>query len=767
MKYRSYLSGVICSLMVIPFFSFASGKNWNGLQSSVPANAQVLNIGQHGDDILVSFTIPGYFTTEVHTPAGQAFSISVGKSSKILDAGSPDLCKLTASVAIPDRGSMDITVLSAHFTDIPGINIAPSKGNLYRNQDPSQVPFAYGPAYSSNSFYPGNLVSLRDPFILRDVRGQVIVVYPFQYNPVSKVLRIYTDLTVKLSPSTFQPGINELNRTKSPQTDPVYSFLYNSRFVNINHVQYTPTTDQGRMLVISYGPFMPAMQPFVDWKNRMGQPTEMVDVATIGNSPQDIKSYIENYYNTNGLTFVLLVGDGPEIPPYPSQYGDSDPGYGYILGNDSYAEVIVGRFSAENIADVETQVHRSLTYEMYPDPNGTWYHKGVCIGSGQGPGDDGEMDYEHERNIRTKIMNYTYTDADELYDGSQGGMDNTGDPTAADLNASLNDGRSFFTYTGHGSVNACSTTGFSSSDVPNLTNTSALPFIWSVACVNGDFASNTCFAEVLMRTTNTSGEPLGAIATLMSTINQSWDPPMDGQDEMVDIMVESYPNNIRHTFGGLSVNGCMHMNDEYGSAGYEMTDTWTCFGDPSLTVRTATPEPLQVSHDATIDVMVTNWLVHCNVNGALVCLSHNNQILGTGHALGGIAGIPVSGLTAGDTLDVTVTAYNHIPYFGSVVVVPNGTTGTGTYAGSISGLLVYPAPASGSVTVSLPAQPNVHQVLDILDRSGRLVRRTLTETHQVQGRNEITLDISGIAPGYYFLKCFSGESVNTGKLVIQ
>ena len=85
--------------------------------------------------------------------------------------------------------------------------------------------------------------------------------------------------------------------------------------------------------------------------------------------------------------------------------------------------------------------------------------------------------------------------------------------------------------------------------------------------------------------------------------------PMDGQDEMVDILVETYPGNIKHTFGGISVNGCMHMNDEYGAAGVEMTDTWTCFGDPSIMVRTATPELIPVAHDATIDENISTWTV--------------------------------------------------------------------------------------------------------------------------------------------------------------
>ena len=67
-------------------------------------------------------------------------------------------------------------------------------------------------------------------------------------------------------------------------------------------------------------------------------------------------------------------------------------------------------------------------------------------------------------------------------------------------------------------------------DVNGLVNMGMYPFIWSVACVNGEFHIGTCFAETWLRATGANDVPTGAIAVLMSTVNQSWSPPMDGQD---------------------------------------------------------------------------------------------------------------------------------------------------------------------------------------------------------------------------------------------
>ena len=231
----------------------------------------------------------------------------------------------------------------------------------------------------------------------------------------------------------------------------------------------------------------------------------------------------------------------------------------------------------------------------------------------------------------------------------------------------LNQGKGIILYTGHGSTNAFATSGFSKSNVNSLTNTEVLPFIWSVACVNGNFVNNTCFAEAWLRATN-AGEPTGAVATLMSTINQSWDPPMDAQDEMVDILVETYSNNIKRTFGGLSMNGCMKMNDDYNSQGATMTDTWNIFGDPSLMVRTDTPKAIIVTHNPNILLNATQFQINCNEDGALAALTINNQIIATEIVSGGLANFSFNSLANIDTIKLVVTAYNKIPYVADIPI---------------------------------------------------------------------------------------------------
>ncbi|MEI6576513.1 MAG: C25 family cysteine peptidase [Bacteroidota bacterium] len=650
--------------------SAAMGAQWVSIQNPNPGPAHIKLVSSSSEGSVIHFTLDGFKLNEVLSPKGKAFTVNVDGSTPILEKGAPDLPKLTTSLIIPDKGGMKAEVISSKFRDFPNLDIAPSKGNLTRNIDPATIKYIYGKCYNHDAFWPGNPIETRSPYIVRDYRGQTLIANVFSYNPVSRTLRVFYDITIKFS-KTNAVGENQLIRkTVVKSIDPEFNALYSKQFLNFSSTKYTPVGEQGNLLIISYGPFMEAMQPYVNWKIAEGIRTQIVDVATIGGSAA-IKSYVSNYYTDPGLAYLLLVGDNQQVPTFPATAGASDNSYGYLAGNDHYPDIFVGRFSGENVTHIQTQVAKVLYYEINPDTTSPWLRHGIGIGSDQGlgQGDDNEIDYQHIRNLSTQLKNYTYDSVAELFDGSQGGFDATGNPSPAMVATEVNKGAGVMLYTGHGSDNSWGTSGFSSTNVSALTNYGKLPFIWAVACVNGNFTSGTCFAETWLRATQ-GGQLTGAVATLMSTINQSWAPPMEGHDEMVSILTESYANNIKRTFGGISMNGCMKMNDTYGSGGNEMTDTWNLFGDPSLMVRTAVPGVMTVTHSPTAFLGSTQFDINCNHEGALACISLNNQILGTGYISGGSTSINFpSALSTIDTLKVVITAYNMLPYIGQAYII--------------------------------------------------------------------------------------------------
>ncbi len=664
-------------LLLIAFNGVVLCQSWTMLPGATKAEAtfQSMNVKNDYTFTKVQFTLGAYNLREVSTPQGISYIVEAPHAARIMKTGAPDLPLYAKSVIIPDADNMEITITHSKYVDIPSVQVAPSKGNLLRTVNPEDVAYTYGIEYQQNAFYPTSLAYLREPYILRDFRAQTLVIQPVQYNPVTKTLRIYSEIEIEIK-STFTAGINIFQRTKAlTRMNSEFNEIYKRQFINYKNTQkYTPVSDlPGNMLIICYDNFMTAMQPFVNWKIMKGIPTEMVGVSTIGNNVTSLKTYITNYYNTKGLVYLLLVGDFAQVTSPTANIdgttGAKDNEYAYITGNDHYQEFFVGRFSAESVTDVQTQVDRSIYYEKTLS-NGPWLASTLGIGSDQGPGDDNEYDYQHIRGIQTDLMGFTYTTKYELFDGSQGNPDASGDPDASDVSTIVNPGVGSIFYCGHGADTQWGTTGFSTTDATALTNVNKLPFIYSVSCVIGHYNAGTCFCESWMRAKQSSG-PAGAIGIFGSTINQSWNPPMQAQDEMCDILVESYTNNIKRTYAGIAVNGMFQMNDE--SADYDMTDTWTVFGDPSLMVRTKSPMAMTVTHPATITSGTTSVTVNCTADGAYIAITKSNTIYGTAYVSGGVANVTLNPAPTniGDTLTVCATTFNYTTYIGFIVVAPN------------------------------------------------------------------------------------------------
>lgn len=640
--------------------------------SSYAQSVNTRIISQSENSLTINYQFTSY-TLEKHLVFGETTYIPlIDEGTLLLEQGSPEVSKFTTAIQTPKDSELNIEVIHEDFIDIEDVVITPSKGNLYRNEDPNMVDYEFGSKYTINSLFPRERYKINEEYNIRNVSGRSIWVYPFRANPVEKSLRVYKELTLKI---TF----DKLFDSSTKNVDPAFKTLYQDHFLNFEALKYDPVSEQGKMLIISHADFIEAMEPFSNWKTQIGIENEIIDIAEIGANATDIKSFIQEYYDENGLTYVLLVGDHQQIPADNLAAGYSDNSYTYVAGDDHYPDLFIGRFSAESVEHAETMVNRSMSYEQAPFSSNN-YKNAVSIGSedatsstdpssgNTGMGDDNEADWHHLMNINTDLLGFTYTNVLELYEGGPypGSNDAPGYPNNTELLEAINDGVGLINYTGHGSSEEFVTTGFNNTDIDNLTNTETFPFIFSVACVNGEFMNTTCFAEKWLRATDDNDNPTGAVAVIMSTINQSWNPPMSGQDEMNDILTEQYSDNIRRSFGAITMQGCMKMNDDYGSGGDEMTDTWTIFGDPSLMVRTDKVGQLTASYEEIIPIGATTLEVSSNYEDAVVALTNNNELLAEGVIINGQVVLNFETITDVDEYTLTITAFNATPYIGSV-----------------------------------------------------------------------------------------------------
>ncbi|MBP5495667.1 MAG: T9SS type A sorting domain-containing protein [Bacteroidales bacterium] len=633
-----------------------------GTLASQAQNINFTLLSSNQNEAVVRIDFGTYHTETVTVDGTEMQTLHSADAYPVLKKGSPELLQTAFSLIVPEGSQPETEILSEQFTEVTHFALAPSKGKLYRNVNPENIPYTKNTDYQSANYLMGSAVAVGEEYQLRDFHGVSVKVFPFDYNPSAQKLKVYSSVTVKVrfnsSRSISAPAKNNLT----------FDALYADHFLNYTAFRGTPVTEEGDILIIAPQEFMEAMQPYVDWKIRTGYNTEIVPLSTAGSTSGMIKNYITSYYNEHNLAFVVIVGDNAQFPTPTVGGNKSDNNFTELVGNDSYPDIILGKISAENVSQVETQVQRFIEYEQNP-PETSHFPSFMGIASDQGPGDNNEYDYQHIRNINNKLLNYTYTSGYELFEGSQGGLDASGNPTASMVATGVNAGVGIITYCGHGDVQMWVSSGFNNGNVNSLTNVGKLPFIYSVACVNGEYHTGTCFAEAWLRATY-EGQPTGAVGFTGSTINQPWNSPMCAQDAMIDWLVGTNPANQKYTYGGIFFNGMIHMLDVYSDV--SVFRTWILFGDPTLHVRTAVPAQLELSYNEILPVGVPSVTFSSPVENARIAVTNGTEIIAVGNIQNGEYTMTFSqSYLPTDTLRVLATAPNYLPYEGIITFIPN------------------------------------------------------------------------------------------------
>lgn len=672
------------NIILLQFTIRVTAQEWIAMESGIPATARTEVTGAPQGVTEVRVNLEGFFRQGILTDEGFSGHILLPEGVKEMEAGKPSLQHLTVSLQIPGTGNPVITLTAGEYTDYENYIVVPASGDpgeTHRRRLTRNVRKAI---YSNDEFYPGALASAGTPYIVTGIRGLAVQIYPLQYNPVTRTLRVYHSIVLTVS-TTEEKGINEITgQQPGSQQGSGISALLSSHFLNYsNNSRYTPVDEGGGMLIISPPAFFETLRPFTDWKAQTGIRCTVAD-ATMFRTAEELKNYVAEFYNNNNLTYLLLAGDADFIPAMQAEKGASDNMYAYLDGDDHYPEILVGRFPAETETQLKIMIERSIAYEM-KGQGAESYSRFLGIASEQGPGDDGEYDYQHVRNIGSLLTANGYSAFTELYDGSQGQSDAPGNPVPGDVTAAVASGAGTIMYIGHGSSSRFTTSGFAVQHAKTLSNTVTHPVIWSAGCSTGDFVTTTSLAEAWLRA-ESNGKPSGAVAAMMSTSTQSWYPPMEAQDEIGYILAGRRGQVTTRTFGGVSMSGCMKMNDKYGPGGYRVTDTWAIFGDPSLLVRTAAPEDIRAHHQPVIGRDAREFVVKLPANSdALACITHSGSLLGAARAEEGLAVITLSDLPTAESLTLTITSFNHKAYVAEIILTPLPATAVNPFPLNHSG----------------------------------------------------------------------------------
>ncbi len=608
---RKLILGLLCIVTGLTLFA----KNDSEITYSQETNSKAK----------ITFTVNDFSLNDIILN-GEAFTaIDFDNSVTTKEKGFAELPFLSTNIQIAADKNVDIKIVDAHYNDIHlETPLKPSRGVIYRDQNPESIPYTINPESLKDEWYPKAITEQKTPFIIRDIRGTSVFVYPFQYNAVTRTLRVYSSITVEVVENN-ETATNPLKAANTKYFREMNG-IYESMFINYNLSKQDLTVDEaGAILVITTDRDAEAIQPYVQWKKEKGYDVFVEIVATGTN----VVSLIQSKYDENpDILYVQIVGDWNDVKVGTMGGAPTDPMAGCVVGNDVFQDICVGRFSAASPADVTTQVEKTIQYEKNPQTGADWYEAALSIGSSEGAsnGDDGEADKDHLQIIYDNRLNpFTFNTHYPNYDPGA---------NSTTVSNNINSGTSWINYCGHGSNTSWVTSGFSNTHINALNNGEMLPGIISVACVNGAYHSGTCFAEAWMRK---SGG--GALVTLMATINQPWQPPQRGQDYMNDILVGGYDYNNnpgnginnyeqRTTFGSIAANAMVLMYSEsQTNSDLETIKTWILFGDAAVQMRTASPAALEISNNVMLVGTPFTGIITSDgspVENALVSISHED-----------------------------------------------------------------------------------------------------------------------------------------------
>lgn len=152
---------------------------------------------------------------------GETFSIITfenGTEKGPKYAGQPDVRSRMFPVIFPSDANYSVTVVEADSRDAGNINLAPIAN--FKLRDPSKrdldnVEIIYDKDtryYSKNSYFPEQIASIDKPGSVRELLLGSLIIIPYQYNPVTKSLRQFTRIRVRIN---FGANPVMLNRARS------------------------------------------------------------------------------------------------------------------------------------------------------------------------------------------------------------------------------------------------------------------------------------------------------------------------------------------------------------------------------------------------------------------------------------------------------------------------------------------------------------------------------------------------------------------------
>ncbi len=627
-----------------------------GTDSSV-SKASVELGAKSSNGLTLNFQAP-FLELATQQQAGDDFQlISIpGTQSDGLE-GQPSLPMMTRLVSIPDGQTLSIlNIVSQEITVEGSFRPFPTQAMKSKNDSSFDLDTAF---YLNNKRAEATpLVTVGQPALLRGERVVPVSFRPVAWNSANGNLIVSNSIEVSFELVASDDGNYSKNDGRLiPQS---FASMYEDEIIGYQ-LNSEVMSGPGTYLIIypASSSVRSAIDPLVAWRQRQGYNVVVASTTETGTSTSSIKNYIQTQYNTLSipLEFVTLVGDAngsvtiPTFTESLSGYsGEGDHSYTMLEGGDLLADVHIGRLSVTSTSMLTNVVNKIVNYEKDPylESDSGWFARAGLTGD---PASSGYSTIWINQWVKQQLLEMSYTSVDTIWSGNFRNL----------MMASINEGKSLFTYRGYWGMS-----GLSSAYIGSLTNGEKLPFALIVTCDTGSFKSDeTCQSEAFFR--NANGGSVAAVGTATIGTHTRYN------NCVFQGVAESLLNSGDSRVGPALTAGKLHMYQNYierESGKVEIWSTWNnLMGDPATAIWSAIPRALVVNYPSTITAGSNNLPVIVTNGGlpqadALVTVYRKNvvQVSGVTDSYGSV-NIPLSSLSDGSYL-VTVTGRNLVPHLG-------------------------------------------------------------------------------------------------------
>ncbi|PIE88280.1 MAG: hypothetical protein CSA04_02745, partial [Bacteroidetes bacterium] len=631
--------------------------------------------------------------------------------------GAPNLPGSGRYLALPQGAEASIRIISSRTEVIQDIAIAPAPHIPWDNE---KVPLTYEKdqsIYAQDALFPATPIMLSKPTTIRGVDAIIVGVTPFQYNPVTKELVIYTDIQFEVTHTGGNGQYGE-EAYRNRFWDPILSdmLLNYEQLPKINyHERYRNAKDLTgcEYLIVS-----PDSNDFTAWadsvrrfRTKQGIYSQVVTLSEIGNnSASSLESYFNEAYNTWDIkpAAVLLLGDygsnqSTQITsPTWDNYCVSDNIYADVTGN-SMPDIIFARITARNANELETMIMKFINYETNPPVSENFYNHPITalgwqterwfqicsetVGGfwknelGKEPvrinavydGNPSNDPWSTATNTYT-ITNFFGPNGLGYIPATPGELGGWSGGNASMVNNAINSGAFMLQHRDHGYEEGWGEPSYSNGNINSLSNTD-LTFIFSINCLTGKYnIYGECFAEKFHRHGYGALGLIAASEVSYSFVNDTYVWGL--YDNLWPEFMPSFgstpePRGVLPAFGNAAGKYFLQQSGwPYNSSNKEVTyNLFHHHGDAFLTVYTEMPQELTVEHNPILISGLDKFEVTAD-EGALIALSHDGVLLGTATGTGAPVEISFEAQLPGIYVDLVITKQNFFRYEQSLQVIP-------------------------------------------------------------------------------------------------